>query len=249
MEKQELQGVQTREWPLAELRVVEKTDEPPVIEGHAAVFDLLSVDLGGFRERVRKGAFAKTIAEADIRALWNHDMNFVLGRTKSRTLELKEDDRGLWIRAYPPATALVQDLVLTPIRRGDVDQMSFMFDVVRQEWIENEGEMPVRDLVETRLYDVSPVTFPAYPQTDVMVRSALASVGIDYIALTQAISRSKAGGNTDADRELVRAAVEKLNSLFPSAPAESHPDESAAARAQARQSWLKRELERLAIED
>lgn len=248
----EINGMETRTWALENLNIEERADEPPVIVGHAAVFNKLSVDLGGYRERIRRGAFAKTIIESDVRALFNHDANIILGRVKSGTLQLREDESGLLIRAYPPQTQLVQDMVLTPIRRGDVSQMSFMFNTLRQEWIEDEGKELIRELVEVRLYDVSPVTFPAYEGTDVAVRSALATAGIDYVALAQAITRAKAGGITDADRTLARTVIDFLNTSFSSTPAplqEEHPDESDQRRARARRDWLKRELELLALEN
>jgi uncharacterized protein len=142
--------------------------------GHAAVFNQLSDDLGGFREQVAPGAFADAIANKDdVRALFNHDPNFVLGRTASKTLVLAEDARGLLIDILLPDTPTVNDLVVAPIKRGDVSQMSFAFGVRPggQDWAKNEDGVNIRTLKRLRLFDVSPVTFPAYPQTDVAVRS------------------------------------------------------------------------------
>lgn len=152
-----------------ELRVKQEADKPPMIAGHAALFNTLSEDLGGFRETIMPGAFAKTLQEADVRALLNHDPNMLLGRTKSGTLRLAEDEQGLAFEIDPPETGYANDL-LTSMRRGDLDQMSFGFQVVKDRWI--AGDEPVRELVEVRLFDVSPVTFPAYPQTDASVRTA-----------------------------------------------------------------------------
>jgi HK97 family phage prohead protease len=146
-------------------------DEKPAIRGYAAVFDKKSDDLGGFREIIRPGAFKKTIKEADVRALFNHDPNYVLGRTKSGTLELSEDDKGLAIDIDPPDTQFVRDL-MTSIGRGDIDQMSFGFRTIKDSWNEpKEGGEITRELLEVELFDISPVTFPAYPQTSVAVRS------------------------------------------------------------------------------
>jgi hypothetical protein len=140
-----------------------------MIEGYAAVFNQPSEDLGGFVEDIRKGAFAKTIKEADVRALFNHDPNYVLGRNKADTLSLAEDNHGLQFRVKPPETAWAKDLQET-IRRGDVDQASFGFSTIKDEW--DQASNPAhRTLVEVRLYDVSVVTFPAYPQTSVSARS------------------------------------------------------------------------------
>jgi uncharacterized protein len=154
---------------VAELRVV-SADSGQKIAGHAAKFDLLSEDLGGFRERIAPGAFAKSIQSADVRALWNHDANIVLGRNKSGTLRLSEDSAGLAFEVDMPDTQLVRDMVLAPIARGDVNQCSFGFYTVSDKWAKVDGEW-VRTLLECELFDVSPVTYPAYPQTDVAVRS------------------------------------------------------------------------------
>lgn len=158
---------------VAELRVV-SADSGQKIAGHAAKFDLLSEDLGGFRERIAPGAFAKSIQSADVRALWNHDANIVLGRNKSGTLRLSEDSAGLAFEVDMPDTQLVRDMVLAPIARGDVNQCSFGFYTVSDKWAKVDGEW-VRTLLECELFDVSPVTYPAYPQTDVAVRSLKAA--------------------------------------------------------------------------
>ncbi len=140
------------------------------IGGHAAKFDSLSEDLGGFRERIAPGAFANTIKTGDIRALFNHDSNIVLGRNKSGTLRLSEDSAGLAFEVDAPQTQLVRDMVLAPIERGDVSQCSFGFVTLNDKWAKMDGEW-VRTLLEVDLFDVSPVTYPAYPSTDVAVRS------------------------------------------------------------------------------
>ena len=157
----------------AEWRVEENEDGTVKITGHAAVFDKWSEDMYGFREKVAKGAFTRTIKDGDdVRALWNHDPNFVLGRTKSGTLRLSEDKVGLAIEIDAPTTQTIRDLVLEPMRRGDVDQMSFGFSVVEENWKEGKDKEPdERTLIEVDLYDVSPVTYPAYADTDVAVRT------------------------------------------------------------------------------
>jgi HK97 family phage prohead protease len=153
---------------LGELRAV-KDGEKPKIAGHAAKFDSLSEDLGGFRERIAPGAFAKAITSSDIRALWNHDSNIVLGRNKAGTLRLSEDSAGLYYECDPPDTQLVRDMVLAPIERGDVNQCSFGFSTRNDKWQKVDGEW-IRTLLEVDLFDVSPVTYPAYQATDVAVR-------------------------------------------------------------------------------
>lgn len=143
----------------------------PIIRGHAALFDTLSEDLGGFREVIKPGAFRKAIEEDDVRALVDHEPRLILGRKRSGTLRLSEDEKGLAVEIDPPDTQAGRDIVVS-IRRGDVSQMSFAFSVRSggQSWDEDDENGVVRVLSDVRLYDVSPVTFPAYPDTDVAVR-------------------------------------------------------------------------------
>ena len=156
--------------PMTELRV--DNSDSPLIEGHAAVFDQWSEALGGmfpFKEKVSRGAFKESIKKDDIRALFNHDPNYVLGRNKAGTLELEEDDIGLKVTILPPETTWAKDLVEC-IRRGDISQMSIGFIVEEDKWSTEKG-VDTRELIKVKLFDVSPVTFPAYTQTDVGVRA------------------------------------------------------------------------------
>lgn len=151
-------------------------DEKPKIRGYAAVFNKMSDELGGFRENIAPGAFKKTLKEADVRALYNHNPDVVLGRTSNGSLTLREDDRGLWMEIEPPDTAQARD-VMTLIQRGDVDQASFAFKVIKDTWKNVNGETPTRTLDEVQLFDVSAVTYPAYPQTSVDVRARMTEDG------------------------------------------------------------------------
>lgn len=148
--------------------------------GHAAVFDVETTIMGMFREKISPGAFKKTIKESDVRGLFNHDPNFVLGRNKAGTLRLSEDKTGLAYEIDLPDTQAAKDLY-TSIERGDISQSSFAFKIikeVRTEPDEDAGEtMPLFDIKETRLYDVSPVTYPAYDETDVSAHSENDPVG------------------------------------------------------------------------
>jgi HK97 family phage prohead protease len=143
------------------------------IVGHAAVFNTEADILGLFSERIAPGAFARAIAEDDVRALWNHDPNYPLGRTRAGTLVLREDEVGLLTETVPPDTSYARDLLVS-IGRGDVSQMSFAFRVRREEWSERATDW-LRTILEVELFDVSPVTYSAYPTTDVGVRSLAAA--------------------------------------------------------------------------
>jgi hypothetical protein len=168
--------VEHRAYPLQDLRV-DEADSSPHMRGYAAVFNSLSEPLGQWgapiREKIRPGAFARTLKQADIRALLNHDPNYVLGRNKVGTLSLAEDARGLAVDIQPPDTQWARDLTAS-MKRGDIDQMSFGFQIVKDEWEKGKdasgAETVTRTLVEVKLFDVSVVTFPAYPSTSAGVR-------------------------------------------------------------------------------
>lgn len=179
------------------------------ITGYAAVFNKLSEPLWGFREKIDKGAFMDSVKSDDIRALWNHNPDYVLGRNKSGTLQLEEDDRGLKIEITPPETQWAKDL-MTSIKRKDVNQMSFGFRTETDEWDHSDEKNVVRTLKKVRLFDVSPVTYPAYPQTKVAVRTAeevynefLASEGqADEEARVQEEQRKAGQAAAEREREL-----------------------------------------------
>lgn len=163
---------EVRTFALSEFRIERRDGESAKIVGHAAVFNERSEDLGGFREQIAPGAFADAIKQDDIRALFNHNPDHVLGRNKAGTLSLREDDKGLAIEITPPDTQMARDLMIS-MERGDITQMSFGFRVRANgyNWAEDADGTVIRTLTAVRLFDVSPVTYPAYPQTDVAVRS------------------------------------------------------------------------------
>lgn len=145
------------------------------IEGYAAVFNQPSEDLGGFTEVIKPGAFANALSsKQDVRCLFNHDANVVLGRTASGTLTLAEDNTGLHFVCDLPDTQSARDIKAS-IARGDVSQCSFGFCANEQEWNEEkqaDGSYKViRSLIDVDLFDVSPVTYPCYPQTAVSARA------------------------------------------------------------------------------
>lgn len=143
--------------------------------GYAAVFGVWSEDLGGFREMIQPGAFRNALKTSDVRALVNHDPSLILGRTKSGTLALREDEVGLYIDVTLPETSYARDLAAS-VRRGDIDQMSFAFTVALDDWTWS-GDTVRRVVQEVeQLYDVSPVTYPAFPQTSASVRSRVEDV-------------------------------------------------------------------------
>lgn len=157
-----------------EVRMAGDGDQP-IIEGYAAVFDWSPLMWGWFREKPMPGAFVNSIGRDDVRGLKNHDPNFVLGRNRAGTLKLAEDSRGLHFELTPPAKQQwVRDLA-DSMERGDISGGSFQFDAVNVRWSSHKSdeghEEERRELLEVRLYDISVVTFPFYPQADTHVRS------------------------------------------------------------------------------
>jgi hypothetical protein len=212
--------MEKRIFNLSEIRIEKRGDSnAPVISGHAAVFDTLT-DMWYYREKIAAGAFKKTLKTSDVRALFNHDSNWILGRNTSSTLSLAEDDTGLAVEINPPDTQLIRDMVLTPMERGDLNQMSFAFMVIDEEWEEKKGELPVRTIKEIDpLFDVSVVTFPAYPTTDAKVRDIFSQSGIDYDSLSDMICRAKQGFPMQRkDLDLINASIEVLRGYIPAPP-------------------------------
>lgn len=159
---------ETRSIHGAELRIL--SGDRPVIVGYAATYGTLSADLGGFRERIVRGAFERSIAEKrDVVALVSHDRRDFLGRTKAGTLRLAEDERGLRVEIDVPDTTVGRDAVEL-VRRCDLDAMSFGFVAKRERW-SREATGRVRELIDVDLLDVSLATSPAYPDTSVALRS------------------------------------------------------------------------------
>lgn len=193
--------------------------------GYAAVFNTWT-DIGGwFREAIAPGAFAKTIKEADVRALINHDPNLVLGRNKSGTLKLWEDSRGLLYEVTLPDTSYAKDLVES-ISRGDISQNSFAFRSVKEEWDKEEKK---RTIIEARLFDVSPVTYPAYPTTSLALREeVLSGLGFDIEEFSSAIIRAKEGKASAEDFEILKRVSEAVVPLIApqKEPGEAHSEEN-----------------------
>ena len=193
------------------------------IIGHAAVFNSLSEELWGFREKISPGAFKPALDKSDIRALLNHDPNFVLGRTKNGTLRVLEDETGLAVEIDPPETAWADDLLVS-IGRGDISQMSFAFRVGEESWDTVAGANIRTILSFDEIFDVSPVTYPAYPATDVALRSIPEVEGIDLRKLAAAMVRAERQLRPEpGDTKTLEECIQILKSIVES-PAQTSGD-------------------------
>lgn len=154
-----------------EVRAAEGENQPKKIVGYAVKWDLLSDPIWGcFQERFQKGAFMKCLRDnPDVIASWQHDFSEILGRTTASTLVVEEDDIGLRYEITPPSWAGPH---VETIERGDVTGSSFTFQAIRAEWDDSNPDMEIRTVLEAELFEVAPVTFPAYPQSESGVRSA-----------------------------------------------------------------------------
>ena len=164
---------------IKDFQIEKRADNPPILRGHAAIFNEWTNIYPWLKERIVPGAFTNAIKEKqDVRALFNHEPDWVLGRTTAGTLVLSEDKTGLLYECqYNPDSQLVRDLVIAPIERGEITQCSFAFIIRKGGSIVTIIEDPEdswndsyeREISDVDLYDVGPVTFPAYTGTDVSV--------------------------------------------------------------------------------
>lgn len=185
-------------------------EESRKIVGYAALFNTRSEDLGGFVEVIEPGAFGDSIGRSDIRALINHNDNLVLARSTTGTLKLEEDEKGLRYEFDVPDTSYGNDL-LTNVRNGNITQSSFAFSLGSGEEYESWEEMEDGRLLRKikkfdRLYDVSPVTYPAYRATTVSARS------MNKVEELKKEKEGKEGGNERGARLNIYDKILKLKS-------------------------------------
>lgn len=149
-----------------------RDDGSVMITGYAALFNSLSENLGGFKEIIRPGAFNDSM-ENDVRALIDHESGKIIGRLSAGTLRIMQDEMGLKYEVDVPDTSHGRDLIIS-LGREDITGSSFGFMIGMQQWMAEKTEdgLPIREIVNvSELIDVGPVTFPAYPDTSVALRS------------------------------------------------------------------------------
>lgn len=153
--------------------------------GYAYVFGKRSQNLGGFVEEVAPGFGKKSLQEQDVRALFNHDPNYLLGRMGAGTLRMEEDDTGGAYEIDLPDTTAGRD-VARLLERQDIPGSSFGFRTVEDEWGETEQGFPLRTLKQGSLRDVGPVVFPAYTDSTAALRCLAEKRSLDLDVLVAA---------------------------------------------------------------
>ncbi len=204
--------MQVRRFFAAEYRseVDGEGDQKPMIDGIAAVYNEIYVnEFWGFREQLVPGCFTETLKDCDCRALFNHNPDYVLGRNTSGTLRLIDSEGGLRFVVEPPDTQWAKDLQVS-MKRGDINQCSFGFEIVEEDVDKSDPKMPLFTIKKVRLHDVSVVTFPAYQTTSAEARSLLADLDIDVDALAQAAHQLRSGVGEDKDREVLSGIMARL---------------------------------------
>ncbi|MFI6609283.1 HK97 family phage prohead protease [Streptomyces sp. NPDC050507] len=185
-----------------------------VLVGYAAKFGTRSQDLGGFVETIALGAFDRALQEQhDVRALFNHDPSLILGRSGAGTLRLFTDDVGLRYEVDLPDTSAGRDLAES-LRRGDVAESSFSFRVLDQDWSLDADGRDLRTITDLALYDVSPVTYPAYLDTSsALAARAAAAAAHQGEAIARALHIARIGAETDALHTTVLTTEEKVTNI------------------------------------
>jgi HK97 family phage prohead protease len=179
--------------------------------GYAAKFNSPSEDLGGFIETIEPGAFRKSLrSRNDVKLLVNHDTGRVLASSRAGTMKLFEDEVGLRVEASLPNTTDGRDMAEL-LKRGDLNKMSFGFSVMKDSW---NSDMTQRTLKSVKLFETSIVSYPAYSQTEAMVRSldkAATRANVDADELADAVLKLEEGADlSEQEAELITKVVHSL---------------------------------------
>lgn len=186
-----------------------KSESGGKLVGHGSVFNVETVIAGRFREKVLPGAFTRAVREDDIRVLYNHDPIYVLGRQSAGTAIVEEDASGLRYEADVNPDDPMAMSVAAKVQRRDVTGSSFSFtidDDADEEWVKPEARngLPLRIIKRARVFDVGPVTFPAYEAAEVSARSLEKAD-----AITQAEQRAME--QAEAAKTPAQQAIDALN--------------------------------------
>lgn len=186
-----------------------------------------SVQMMGFTERIAPGAFTRSIKNgrgskrSDVVALWNHDASWVLGRQANGTLEFNDSDKSLEGVVTLDAEDAMHRHFARRVERRDVQGSSFGFETVKDEWEYKDDEV-TRTLVEVKMFDISPVTYPAYPDSAAEQRSlvdiAAVRAGVDLTELAGLLRGANAGKVSQEQRDMLAVWIAKLEGFLPPPP-------------------------------
>ena len=182
----------------AELRFL--VDEGrPRIDGRAIVYNVWSLDLGGFRERMMPGS---AVLDSDLVALFDHDSSMVLGRTSAGTMQAAPDSDGILFTTYPPDTQWARDLRVS-MDRGDIKGCSYRMQVTDDLWYVEEGTV-CRDVISSQVSELTVTSMPAYPQTKAVARCA--------VQIAKVLGAEKRAGRvlSEANEQVLKDAVEMI---------------------------------------
>jgi hypothetical protein len=228
--RSKMKKTERRTFTVRDIEARQAEDGTMRMAGYAAVFNEASLPLP-FIEKIAPGAFTKTLQETpDVRLLANHE-GLPMARTKNGTMRLYEDETGLYFEAELADTQEARDLY-TLVARGDVDQMSFAFRVIRQNWSKDRTE---RTLTEVSLADgdVSIVTYPAYPATSVEAREALKKAVLEIkegreVSGDSLLVLESVFGDLAEGHEYIMKAVEVMGTLLGNNGVEGEEEDSAS---------------------
>jgi hypothetical protein len=192
----------------------DEADEPEMVRGYAAVYNSESEDLGGFIERIAPGAFTRSLSqvasgELNVRAFWGHDDKQVIGSTRSGTLSLTSDEHGL---AFTLDPARLNTMQRDALAAGDM-QVSFGFMAKADQWEERSDGLVLRTLNDLDLFEISPVSFPAYPATEAALRSLEAwrsAVEPEAMTVAELLADKEEAWRADFMRRFIENKINRL---------------------------------------
>ena len=191
---------------------VSDTDRGKTITGYVTVFDMLSDPIFDFREEIDPGAFTVSLSNPAIvrKSYFDHDSTIILGNSENGTAFFTEDERGIFLEAYPPGTTAANDVVIL-VRDNYVNHSSFAFSVKKDKWSGKPGKLR-RRILEGEFYEGGPVSDAAYPQTTSNARKLYRSLGVDYDVLKLAVEKMHLEMDmTQQEKDVSARAVELMS--------------------------------------
>lgn len=228
----------------AEVRASENDDKQKVIDG--VIPYNKRAEIWGFMEVIKPGAFSKSLKERDVKALWNHSPQYILGRSDSGRLSFEDKADGLHFSLVIPEQRQYALDLYDVVSSGDADGVSFGFRTIKATWIEEEGEPDVRELEEVELFEISVgVTFPAYHESKAQARALDEITGLDISKLAHVLVRSRNDGITTQEKEFLGQMIDQIRSSIDQEPYQEPGDTHSETEEPAKTTLRKRRLDLL----